>query len=521
MTFESIESVEIVGISRYYTYFCSMVNVKKIFPTDWLRWKPYDRADETDRYYTDVANRVLKIVCEDAPVDAFLFSTEYVEAAIRLTCWFEDICSNLGIWRVVNEECSKRYGAPVPFYDMGRYYRGEVNMADVKLILWAYLQHINPRGSLLNPENPAIERLAEKIADLYESEYEYAPENVRLYEFVHNPAIADDWMALRLWLNWFSLYSYVFIGQRDRLQEAIEDLREEEQDIPELIYSLQVNMVYNDKGNLLSLAPPKWCSRITGFKQIEKVEKYEASLYVYMGHTAECLTLKDVFTEKKYDVESTTLVHNGDILKDAKAGKSVFSADIATDGCRYYLSGIMVPAGDVDNPILKDELRKHQELEEAKAFNKQLYKDFVKANRGSQYAFVKDYDALLKYYSRKLGIDDAAISQIPPQLISAEDITLIGDPDNGICISPISARIIFHKSNRLYDWEYADENAIGAYVGSGFFPYKQACILHDDDMLPDARINSLKGEEYGRWFIRKHGAYLIDYFYNCCREYDF
>lgn len=498
-----------------------MANVKKIFPTDWLRWKPYDMADETDRYYTDLANRVLKILRAEAPVDAFSFSTEYIEAAIRLTCWFEDICSNLGVWRVVNEECSKRYGSPVPFYDRERYYPGEVNVADVKLILWAYLQHINPRGSLLNPENPAIERLANMIAELFEGEYEYAPENARLYEFVHNPAIADDWSALRLWLNWFSSHSYVFIGQRDRLQEAIEDLREEEQDIPELIYSLQTDMVFNDKGNLLSLAPPKWCSRITGFKQIERVEKYEASIYRYMGCTQECMTLKNVFTEKEYDVVTTTLVHNGDILKDAKAGKSVFSADIATDGNRYYLSGIMVPAGDVDNPKLKDELLEYHEMERAKAFNRQLYKDFVKANRGSQYAFLKDYDALLNYYSKKLGIHDAAVSQIPPQLISAEDITLIGDPDNGICISPISARIIFHKSNRFYDWEYADVNAIGAYASSSFFPYKQACILHDDNMLPDARINSLKGEEYGRKFIRQHGAYLIDYFYKCTREYDF
>lgn len=497
-----------------------MAIIKKIYPTDWLRWKPYDKADATDRYYTDLANRVLKIVQDKAPTDAFSFSTEYIEAATRLTCWFEDICSNLGIWKVVNEECSKRYGTPVPFYDTERYYHGEVNVSDIKLILWAYLQHINPRASLLNPENHAIEELAEHLADLFESEYEYAPENERLHRFIHNPAIADDWEALRVWLNWFFSYSYVVIGQKDRLQEAIEELREEDQDIPELIYSLKVNMVFNDKGNLLSLASPKWCSRITGFKQIEKVEKYEASLYQFMGKTSEYMTLKDVYTDKEYNLVISEAMHNGAILDEAKPGQSVFSADIATDGTRCYLSGIIVPAGDIDNPRLKEEIKHQKEIADAMASNKELYKLLVKANGGSEYAFLKDYDALLKFYSKKLGIHNAAESQIPPQLVTAEDITLIGDADKGICISPLSARIIWHKSNKLYDWEYADENAIGAYVDC-YFPYKQACQLHDNNMLPDARINSLKGEEYGRKFIRKHGAYLLDYFYRSSREYDF
>ena len=39
--------------------------------------------------------------------------------------------------------------------------------------------------------------------------------------------------------------------------------------------------------------------------------------------------------------------------------------------------------------------------------------------------------------------------------------------------------------------------------------------------IKDAAINSLKGTAYGKEFVRRHGAYLIDYFYKCTREYDF
>ena len=114
-----------------------------------------------------------------------------------------------------------------------------------------------------------------------------------------------------------------------------------------------------------------------------------------------------------------------------------------------------------------------------------------------------------------------AVFQIPSQLLTAKYITMIGDSDKGVCLSPESALVLKHEDNPFYDSEFAKQNAIGVYVDCGYLPYKQACIAHDEGMLPEAAINSLKGTAYGKEFVRRHGSYLIDYFYKCTREYDF
>ena len=40
-------------------------------------------------------------------------------------------------------------------------------------------------------------------------------------------------------------------------------------------------------------------------------------------------------------------------------------------------------------------------------------------------------------------------------------------------------------------------------------------------MLPDARINTSKGEEHDTQFMRKYGNYIIDYFFEGTRKYDY
>ncbi len=38
------------------------MTIKKIYPKDWLDYKPYKMADEVDRYYSALANKVQNIL---------------------------------------------------------------------------------------------------------------------------------------------------------------------------------------------------------------------------------------------------------------------------------------------------------------------------------------------------------------------------------------------------------------------------------------------------------------------------
>lgn len=109
--------------------------MRNIIQNEWRWFHPGHIALETDKYYSELANKVLKVLRNEGVRGAFYDNEELKDAALRLTAWFEDICSELGLWRVVNLTCNKRYGKPVPFYDTTNYVVGKLNYADVRLLL--------------------------------------------------------------------------------------------------------------------------------------------------------------------------------------------------------------------------------------------------------------------------------------------------------------------------------------------------------------------------------------------------
>ena len=139
----------------------------KIFPIDWVQTRPYSIPDAVDRYYVDLANCIAHII-ETSPMASSFNDREHILlSAILIAEWFEDICSETGIWHVVNEECQKRYGVLLPFYDLSDYYPGEVNLQDIRLLIWDILQraHID-EGRIINPENPGIYVLASDLSEM-------------------------------------------------------------------------------------------------------------------------------------------------------------------------------------------------------------------------------------------------------------------------------------------------------------------------------------------------------------------
>ncbi|MBQ7899755.1 MAG: DUF3843 family protein [Bacteroidales bacterium] len=495
------------------------MKIKKIYPKDWLDYKPYAIADEVDRYYSTLANKVQNMLASSPWSKEFTDALMLQQEAIVITCWFEDICSNIGIWRVVNDECLKRYGSRLPFYDMESYYPGEVNVQDLQLLLWDFLQSVNDRGTLINPENPYIHELATQLADLFESEFEYAPENERLHSFVHNPEIATDWMQFRAWLMWFEFNSYLTCDSRDQLEDQIYQMSKEGINNPEVTYSLSVDMSFREQSNLLSLNPVRWCSRITGIESLEKVDRVVARYLLYHDHDGNVIEVTDICSGESYNVMVENNLYDK-FLNTCEPEKSVLSMDLATDGQKWYLTGIMFVIGNITDRKIKERVDQYKENQEILREHKQTYDAMLKRNNGSPLLFLKDSDEAKKAYKKYFDFDDASLKQLPPQFFSAKNMMVFADPRKGICFSPGAAELIAHPDNPLYDRKTADAKGISIYAKTDFLPYFLACDFHDSGYFKDARINSVKGEEYGREFVRKHGAYLLDYFYAFTREYD-
>ena len=102
-----------------------------------------------------------------------------------------------------------------------------------------------------------------------------------------------------------------------------------------------------------------------------------------------------------------------------------------------------------------------------------------------------------------------------------ENCVLMCSPINGLVMFFNEAACICSEDNPFYDKAYAKENAHQFYFCEDLIDYREACDLHDGNYLPDAQVSSLKGDEYGNWFLHKHGQYIIDYFFSKTREYDY
>lgn len=93
----------------------------------WLSRQPYTQTTDSDRYYTQLANRVYDLV-KISPLKERL--TE--EATKNLCCdvvgYFADILSGTGLWATFLSYHRSLYGRTLPFFPAENYYDGEVKI---------------------------------------------------------------------------------------------------------------------------------------------------------------------------------------------------------------------------------------------------------------------------------------------------------------------------------------------------------------------------------------------------------
>ena len=201
-----------------------MKNIK-IFPKDWLQLHPYKQSTPVDSYYTGIANRIYDIMEKTELVNSFE-GEETKQICIRMAAYFEDVISGTGIWRAFILTHKKLYGKYLPFYTPDdHYYDDEVNLEDVRFLLWHYTQqyHGYRKGTFVSPDNPANESTGMLIYDLFCKEWTTAPENTRmakLFALDTRYERQEDYDRL---LQWFHYESYILPESARELSDFAHD----------------------------------------------------------------------------------------------------------------------------------------------------------------------------------------------------------------------------------------------------------------------------------------------------------
>jgi hypothetical protein len=163
----------------------------------------------SDQFYLDLANRMLEEWNSGDLLKGFSEDGRK-EVVLGLIGYFQDINSDLGLWRSFINHCRTLYDKWLPFYDDTQdYIEYELNLNDVKFLTWYGVAFYLPNDfQFINPHNAEIEALANNFYKELERCYDDAPEPEGMMKTneldIHDTDDAEAITQLGHWLYWSS-----------------------------------------------------------------------------------------------------------------------------------------------------------------------------------------------------------------------------------------------------------------------------------------------------------------------------
>lgn len=500
----------------------------RVYPDRWMKRQPYSKMNETDAYYVDIANRVLEILDNDAEeFDHNGIDKECrEEMAMALARWFEDVVAEGGIWKTFIHECKRRYGSYLPFYhiDEEDYYDDEVNLVDVKFLVWHYMQYMHDEDSVINPENIFVEMIADSIYEIFDTEFENAPINDDWHDALHPKTLAEPLLFsyreyLYKLINCNYLYLELFDSIQDYIEERTSDLDYIDQ-AQDLIHDYVTESIFDTDTNFLGMTLSQWGTEIIRLENAPLAERLD--------------TIKTVSTRLyslvKEDREYFHFVDYGD--RNDKGGDTVYKVLKSTFGlypsyaykagetfvlCRltfcegeWNLNGASFTFSqkDVDKEIIPSQFTCRR------SEGKEIYELTTQKNGGKIFVFPNSSKEAVAQYRTLFG-ENFDVKNIKNY---GDDIVIFASPTYGIGLAGGIRKCLKSEDNTRYDKETAKKEAFSIICRPDAVPYEVVCKMLDMGMLDDAALKSTKGYEYGRQFMHDNAQFFIDYFQHGRRD---
>lgn len=484
----------------------------RIYPKDWKEIHPGHADMSTDFYYSQLASRVLAVLENDG-IDAVLDEPAWIrDAAVRITAWFEDLCNGTGLWGVVNTMCKERHGRLLPFFDTNDYYAEEPNLQDIQLLLWDIIQS-HYADLVINPENPGIAMAAADIFQIFDEEYETAPETEEMIDFLSNPALGTDYWQARKAMEWFALHSYLSLRTRINFENSKPQKITDEYDNI-LSYHLMLSHTFFNQKNLLSITAAKWLYAATGYRMdVDGTLKEDRSYYV-VSHNDESVLLRDMMNGNEVNVEIESFAPQW-LKQQLPSAKVVTCSIVGFNGKNYHFGAMYT---NPDEEYLEKFRANIADKEHHKENIQYTARQFIKASDGEPIVFVKGIDEYMDFLVRKMEsrtTDDFRRQMEQHLRKNAESgmAAFMSDTESGLLTITSSIPSIKAPNNPYYNEEYARKNALNLMVKPQVIDYSALCTLLDKNYLLDAAFTSREGYEHGRELVQKNRQFIADYFF--------
>ncbi|MEO0638406.1 MAG: DUF3843 family protein, partial [Bacteroidota bacterium] len=183
---------------------------KQLGIKEWMAYKPYDQPTDYDRdyldYTRDLIEETLVPLAKSKFINVFQSPEDFERTAIIIASYVEDLKSGIGLWNAFVKKNKELYGVPVPFVETVKYVEGDVNLADIRYLIWWYFYGV--KGVPVDPNSDLILGLASSMLVFIQEEWDTLPET-DFYQDYWKQTASDRFAEVYRRLDWLGMKSYL------------------------------------------------------------------------------------------------------------------------------------------------------------------------------------------------------------------------------------------------------------------------------------------------------------------------
>lgn len=494
----------------------------KIYIKDWLKFKPYENQTLTDSYYLKLCNKVQQGLISSRVFIVFqmyLSKEEIGDLACFLTSWFEDLISGTNLWNNFVNQNKRLYSKSLPFYVLDEYFEEEINIQDVKFLIW-YFMNSAQTEKFISPYNDFIDDGANEVFSIFDEAWEVAPENDFLKQSYQIDDDADYYECRNL-IDVLLFRSYLFYPDTGlRLIQKETELIKENQGNEHLGMFLAENqeaMRQSSHTRLLSLKGQRWAAEVLGsdhpfYNDFLNLSQRIVGFFLYRGQDENDVFIEHIASSKKFKLTKKSFDHSEELMDT----DFILYLGIVQWQNEWWFSGIYFKQEFNADLILNEknsmESRKavgflDSQKKEVVEMLENQYKVFLDFNRGEQIAFMPSdkltafYTEYFRFFNESLKLSDKEIEAAKQRSRDEgffgeeeQDIDLSKDSETGlIFFNPKGGLEIAMNVNSAFPMphnpyfkeEESEENLLGLMMSESLsLELVLFCIDHCKDKLP-------------------------------------
>ena len=493
---------------------------KKITHLDIRQKHPRAVLSSTNRDYADIANSLYDIL-KSTDLGDGLLEDELKSMAIKVTLYFEDIVSEIGLWASFVAKHKELYGKPLPFYAVGTEYDTDhIHVEDIQLLLWDALLADEYSETMPNPENYGIEDAARWIFTFLDGIFDDIPINGALYEYIHEAPFASNFYDVRLVLNWYFFDCYLTSGRfmSSVLDEAINRQMELSHGLPSVAQTAAMaDVAFNHRIGPLALKPQEWLAallRVHGQEDkasaVGSIISKELEPYTLVSFDDKVVSLRDV-DGNLMTLRRTKYLNADDRVLKGKDTCGCIGTFAFYNG-EWFLNGMCL-WGYIHE--FSAEFKRERELAKKQNFN--ALRDALVGNFKPLY-FFNDADSLRKFVTKETHLPLTERQQLPkdvknlimfiPGSVQSNDDLKTGGigKRRDFCIIFDIAEYVKSPDNPMYNREKAKNYFLIADIENVPGEFVRYAISHN--LFPDFAINSAKGYRHARCLTQDNLDFL-------------